>query len=222
MLTTPVSAQAELRSVFDLFDADKGGSIDHSELFGVMKALGFSVSRAEVTQMIENIDAVGARPGSQGATGSRTRHPDATGGDELCIWTLPAQDGSGTVDFEEFLGLVTGVAAQANPLEVRRQRPVSAARATVGRAGHSRHHALMLTPREPTAKGCMGTQSARLAELDAGREPTTQAHRAHTPPPLAWTRRSAERRLSSSRAAPRRPPSRSSTCSAWRTSRASR
>jgi centrin-3 len=46
----------ELREAFDLFDADKKGSIDLHELKVLMRALGFQVKKPEVVKMVHEVD----------------------------------------------------------------------------------------------------------------------------------------------------------------------
>ena len=46
----------ELREAFDLFDADKTGSIDLHELKVLMRALGFEVKKPEVVKLVNDID----------------------------------------------------------------------------------------------------------------------------------------------------------------------
>ena len=46
----------ELREAFNLFDTDGSGSIDIKELKAAMRALGFTVKKAEIRQMIQDID----------------------------------------------------------------------------------------------------------------------------------------------------------------------
>ncbi|CAD8178376.1 unnamed protein product [Paramecium pentaurelia] len=61
-----------LQQAFTLFDTDKSGSIDESELRNAMKALGFNASKEEVQKMVEQID----------------------------------RDGSGTIEFQEFVEMM--------------------------------------------------------------------------------------------------------------------
>lgn len=46
----------ELREAFNLFDADGSGTIDIRELKAAMRALGFQIKKAEIRQMIAEID----------------------------------------------------------------------------------------------------------------------------------------------------------------------
>ncbi|GAB9467040.1 hypothetical protein Gpo141_00004400 [Globisporangium polare] len=46
----------EIREAFHLFDTDGSGSIDARELKAAMRALGFQVKKAEIRQMIADID----------------------------------------------------------------------------------------------------------------------------------------------------------------------
>uniref|UniRef100_UPI00358E147D troponin C, skeletal muscle-like n=1 Tax=Myxine glutinosa TaxID=7769 RepID=UPI00358E147D len=59
----------EFKAAFDMFDADRGGDINTSELGNVMTLLGQNPSKEELDAIIEEVD----------------------------------EDGSGTIDFEEFL-----------------------------------------------------------------------------------------------------------------------
>jgi centrin-3 len=45
-----------LREAFDLFDADKTGTIDLHELKVLMRALGFEVKKAEVIKLVHDVD----------------------------------------------------------------------------------------------------------------------------------------------------------------------
>ena len=47
---------AECREAFNLFDTDGSGSIDVKELKAAMRALGFQVKKAEIRQMIADLD----------------------------------------------------------------------------------------------------------------------------------------------------------------------
>eukprot|EP01038_Epipyxis_sp_PR26KG_P007543 gene7543-10278_t len=46
----------ELREAFELFDANKTGSIDLHELKVLMRALGFDVKKPEVIKMVHDVD----------------------------------------------------------------------------------------------------------------------------------------------------------------------
>ena len=46
----------EIKEAFHLFDTDGSGSIDVRELKAAMRALGFQVKKAEIRQMIADID----------------------------------------------------------------------------------------------------------------------------------------------------------------------
>lgn len=46
----------EIKEAFHLFDTDGSGSIDARELKAAMRALGFQVKKAEIRQMIADID----------------------------------------------------------------------------------------------------------------------------------------------------------------------
>jgi len=46
----------ELREAFDLFDADKTGTIDLHELKVLMRALGFEVKKPEVIKLVHDVD----------------------------------------------------------------------------------------------------------------------------------------------------------------------
>jgi calmodulin len=49
-------SEAEIKEVFDQFDADGNGSIDSSEIKKVCEALGVEVSQAEVDALIHEAD----------------------------------------------------------------------------------------------------------------------------------------------------------------------
>lgn len=51
-----VDQKQELRESFELFDADKTGSIDVHELKVLMRALGFPVKKAQVLQYVHQLD----------------------------------------------------------------------------------------------------------------------------------------------------------------------
>ncbi|DAZ93177.1 TPA: hypothetical protein N0F65_003060 [Lagenidium giganteum] len=46
----------ELKEAFELFDAEKVGSIDYHELKVLMRALGFQVSKKEVLALVDEVD----------------------------------------------------------------------------------------------------------------------------------------------------------------------
>lgn len=46
----------ELREAFDLFDADKTGSIDLHELKVLMRALGFDVKKPDIIKLVHDVD----------------------------------------------------------------------------------------------------------------------------------------------------------------------
>ena len=52
--------EEEIRSAFDLFDKDGGGSIDIHELRDVMKALGVYLSKDKVKAMMKEVDTDGS------------------------------------------------------------------------------------------------------------------------------------------------------------------
>jgi Ca2+-binding EF-hand superfamily protein len=56
---------AEMREIFAMFDEDGSGSIDANELGGVMEALGVSVSKSKLEEMIREVDT----PGGDGEIG---------------------------------------------------------------------------------------------------------------------------------------------------------
>ncbi|XP_035697650.1 troponin C-like isoform X2 [Branchiostoma floridae] len=62
----------EFKMAFDMFDADGGGDISTRELGTIMSRLGMTPSRAELNDIVHEVDA----------------------------------DGSGTIDFEEFLEMM--------------------------------------------------------------------------------------------------------------------
>ena len=49
----------EIKEAFDLFDADKDGSIDYHELKVAMRALGFDLKKAEVLRLLRDHDKTG-------------------------------------------------------------------------------------------------------------------------------------------------------------------
>lgn len=69
----------EIREAFNLFDTDGNGTIDVKELKAAMRALGFTIKKAEIRRMIAEID----------------------------------KDESGTVDFNEFVEMMTGKMVRA-------------------------------------------------------------------------------------------------------------
>merc|ERR1711907_673119 len=71
----------EFKEAFELFDTDKSGSIDASELSFAMRALGFEPTGQEVADMLEKTD----------------------------------EDGNGTVQYEEFVDLVSGRLDRKDP-----------------------------------------------------------------------------------------------------------
>merc|ERR1711865_189756 len=71
----------EFKEAFELFDTDKSGSIDASELDFAMRALGFEPTGQEVADMLAKTDG----------------------------------DGNGTVQFEEFVDLVSGRLDRKDP-----------------------------------------------------------------------------------------------------------
>eukprot|EP00931_Biecheleriopsis_adriatica_P059251 TRINITY_DN3541_c0_g1_i4.p1 TRINITY_DN3541_c0_g1~~TRINITY_DN3541_c0_g1_i4.p1 ORF type:complete len:210 (+),score=56.04 TRINITY_DN3541_c0_g1_i4:32-661(+) len=50
----------EIKSAFDLFDADGSGDIDSKELHTAMKELGFEMTRGEIDEMISEVDEDGS------------------------------------------------------------------------------------------------------------------------------------------------------------------
>mmetsp|Transcript_2549 Transcript_2549/g.2514 ORF Transcript_2549/g.2514 Transcript_2549/m.2514 type:complete len:164 (-) Transcript_2549:146-637(-) len=73
----------ELREAFELFDADKTGSIDLHELKVLMRALGFDVKKADIVKMVHDVDP----------------------------------NNSGSVDYPQFLEIMTERYAERNPEE---------------------------------------------------------------------------------------------------------
>merc|ERR1711865_672552 len=71
----------EFKEAFELFDTDKSGSIDASELDFAMRALGFEPTGQEVADMLAKTD----------------------------------EDGNGTVQYEEFVDLVSGRLDRKDP-----------------------------------------------------------------------------------------------------------
>merc|ERR1719240_367351 len=72
---------AEFKEAFELFDTDKSGSIDGSELAFAMRALGFEPTGQEAADMLAKTD----------------------------------EDGNGTVQFTEFVDLVSGRLDRKDP-----------------------------------------------------------------------------------------------------------
>mmetsp|Transcript_15954 Transcript_15954/g.24041 ORF Transcript_15954/g.24041 Transcript_15954/m.24041 type:complete len:166 (-) Transcript_15954:151-648(-) len=73
----------ELREAFELFDADKTGSIDLHELKVLMRALGFDVKKPDIVRMVHDVDP----------------------------------NNSGSVDYPQFLEIMTDRYAERNPEE---------------------------------------------------------------------------------------------------------
>lgn len=73
----------ELKEAFDLFDADKSGSIDPKELKDVIEDFGLDAKNAAIFEMISEIDV----------------------------------DGSGKIEFGEFLDMISGKTADENSME---------------------------------------------------------------------------------------------------------
>lgn len=46
----------EIEEAFDLFDADKTGTVDYHELKVAMRALGFPVKKADVLKLVRDVD----------------------------------------------------------------------------------------------------------------------------------------------------------------------
>merc|ERR1712072_728153 len=74
---------AEFKEAFELFDTDKSGMIDATELTFAMKALGFNPSKKEVRDMLKEVDT----------------------------------DDNGTIEFGEFVGLLSGKMESKDPAE---------------------------------------------------------------------------------------------------------
>ncbi|OMJ84599.1 hypothetical protein SteCoe_14273 [Stentor coeruleus] len=73
----------ELKEAFDLFDSDKSGSIEPSELKSVIEDFGFDAKNSAIFQMISDLDT----------------------------------DGSGKIEFNEFLDMISGNTADENSME---------------------------------------------------------------------------------------------------------
>ena len=97
----------EIREAFNLFDTDHSGSIDYRELKAAMRALGFEVKKEELRKMITDIEcARGAEPAPRRA--DRSSPPPLS---PLRLIPPPrprSADGSGQIEFPEFLEMMTG------------------------------------------------------------------------------------------------------------------
>jgi centrin-3 len=52
----PDDQKKELKEAFELFDADKVGSLDYHELKVLMRALGFQVAKKDVVALVDEVD----------------------------------------------------------------------------------------------------------------------------------------------------------------------
>ena len=109
----------ELREAFDLFDTDGSGTIDTKELQVALRALGFDSKKEKVRKMIADIDLDGSgalprrRPPSPRVPCDPGSCPRLTA--HLCT------HGAGTIDFEEFVEMMTGkMGDRDSPEEIRR------------------------------------------------------------------------------------------------------
>ena len=99
----------ELREAFDLFDTDGSGTIDTKELQVALRALGFDSKKEKVRKMIADIDLDGS--------GAPYPHPHPT--PTTCVASLGLA--TGTIDFEEFVEMMTGkMGDRDSPEEIRR------------------------------------------------------------------------------------------------------
>ena len=54
-----IDIDAELREAFNVFDADKSGTISKDEIYKLMKGLGENLTEEDVDQMIAEVDVDG-------------------------------------------------------------------------------------------------------------------------------------------------------------------
>ena len=52
-------SDAQIREVFDTFDADRNGSIDKNEIKKVCEALGLDANESDISDLIKQADADG-------------------------------------------------------------------------------------------------------------------------------------------------------------------
>ena len=109
----------EIREAFDLFDTDGSGTIDTKELQVALRALGFDSKKEKVRKMIADIDLDGS-----GALPRRRPPPHRVPCDPgTCLAAHPVHctHGAGTIDFEEFVEMMTGkMGDRDSPEETRR------------------------------------------------------------------------------------------------------
>ena len=82
METRTSSQIEEYKEAFDVFDRDGDGVIETKDLGFVLKALGIRLTKAELNEMIEEVD----------------------------------EDGNGTIDFQEFLSMISRKLKETNLL----------------------------------------------------------------------------------------------------------
>ena len=124
----------EMREIFAMFDEDGSGSIDAAELGGVLDALGVSVSKEKLAQIIREVDAPGGeldglevgggqilRTEAAAVLHMRTAHSLTLHRSALCMLTIvlatcTIRAGDGEIGFDEFLALM----AKSNKTNVSR------------------------------------------------------------------------------------------------------
>eukprot|EP00965_Chrysotila_dentata_P017195 570490-Pleurochrysis_carterae.AAC.1 len=104
----------ELREAFDLFDTDGSGTIETRELQVALRALGFDSKKEKVRKMIADIDLDGS-----GGLHVCLSLIELLSMDVLCVLSLRWV--AGTIDFEEFVDMMTGkMGDRDSPEEIRR------------------------------------------------------------------------------------------------------
>ena len=120
----------ELREAFDLFDTDGSGTIDTKELQVALRALGFDSKKEKVRKMIADIDLDGsgapptAPPPLPVARVSWAEN-ERSWCHAACTLLHPPRRllacTAGTIDFEEFVEMMTGkMGDRDSPEEIRR------------------------------------------------------------------------------------------------------